>query len=122
MPTVELKALTDFSYGTRRLKAGDTFTASARDAKILHAIGKASGAREPGKVPPPPPSLMTRAMTATPQREPEPEPEPEHAPPPPASVPAMTARDPLDHDGDGRRGGSKRGTRRRSTRKTAAKK
>jgi len=43
-------------YGTRRLRAGDLFEASSRDARILSAIGKASYA--------------TRAMRAAPDPEP----------------------------------------------------
>jgi len=40
-------------YGTRRLRAGDPFEASSRDARVLAAIGKASYA--------------TRAMRAVPE-------------------------------------------------------
>lgn len=36
-----MQATKALRYGTRRLLAGDTFEASARDARILTAIGKA---------------------------------------------------------------------------------
>lgn len=35
-------AMKRMTYGTRRLKAGDPFTASRRDARVLDAIGKAT--------------------------------------------------------------------------------
>ena len=37
-----LVAAKEFTYATRRLQAGDTFDASARDARVLIAIKKAS--------------------------------------------------------------------------------
>lgn len=82
MGTKNLVALADrhgrgFSYATRRLRPGDPFQASDRDARLLIALKKAAIAREPGHVPAPPPELAKRL-------------------------------DPLDHDGDGRRGGSSR--------------
>jgi hypothetical protein len=63
------------TYGTRRLKAGDGFTAPRRDARVLDAIGRAA--------------YDTRDMAAAPMERKKP-----HA---------------LDHDGDGRKGGSKAG-------------
>lgn len=41
-------------YGTRRLKAGDDFDASTRDARVLHAIGRASYATKVVTVQPDP--------------------------------------------------------------------
>ncbi len=35
-------AMKRMTYGTRRLKAGDDFTATRRDARVLDAIGKAT--------------------------------------------------------------------------------
>ena len=54
MSEVTLKAISNFSYATRRLKAGETFSVSARDARILVGIKKAEHLREPGTVPAPP--------------------------------------------------------------------
>lgn len=39
---MKMQAVKAMTYGTRRLVAGDVFDASARDARILTAIGKAS--------------------------------------------------------------------------------
>lgn len=68
-------AMKRMTYGTRRLKAGDEFTAPRRDARVLDAIGKAT--------------YGTRDLVAAPVERKKP-----HA---------------LDHDGDGRKGGSKAG-------------
>lgn len=66
MPNVDLVATKDFSYRTRRLKAGDPIlNVPERDARVLVAIKKAEHQRTPGKVAPPPPELATRAMAAT---------------------------------------------------------
>lgn len=46
---VPLVALKNFSYSTRALKAGDTFEASTKDARLLRAIKKAEDA--PGAAP-----------------------------------------------------------------------
>lgn len=61
------------NYGTRRLGAGDAFTAPRREAELLVAAGYA-----------------TRRMTASPVTTPQ----------------AVQRTDPLDHDHDGRKGGS----------------
>jgi hypothetical protein len=66
MPDVDLIATKNFSYSTRRLKAGDRFTVTAPMARVLVAIGKAQEPRKAGKVPPPPASVMERVGTATP--------------------------------------------------------
>lgn len=50
----EMVALKSLKYATRRLEAGDRFEASKRDARALHAVGKANYA----------PAYETRAMTA----------------------------------------------------------
>lgn len=92
MPDVELIATRNFSYATRRLKAGDSFTVSAKMAKVLVGIKKAELPRQPGNVPPPPAALVAKAAEVTPPH-------------------------PLDHDGDGRKGGSRRGSTRRRTAK-----
>lgn len=75
MPNVTVRATTDFSYATRRLKAGDTIVVSERDAKILTGIKKAELLREPAHIPAPPASLQRRLSQ-------------------------------LDHDGNGKPGGS----------------
>jgi hypothetical protein len=65
MPDVELVATKDFSYATRRLKAGDSFTVTAPMARVLVGIGKAELPREPGQVGAPSARVLDRAMTAT---------------------------------------------------------
>lgn len=56
-----LKATRDFTYSTRRLKAGDVFEVRKPfDAKILVAIKKAKPHREPGKVSAPPANLAAK--------------------------------------------------------------
>jgi hypothetical protein len=61
MPKVDMIATKDFSYSTRRLKAGDTFEArNEADARILRAIKKARPSRVPGDAPPPPDALRDR--------------------------------------------------------------
>jgi hypothetical protein len=69
MADVTLKALKDFSYLTRRLKAGDSFTVPAPMAKVLVAIKKAEAHREPGRVPAPPARVVRQAQAATPARD-----------------------------------------------------
>lgn len=60
-----LKATRDFTYSTRRLKAGDVFEVRKPfDAKILVAIKKAKPHREPGKVDAPPANLATKLAPA----------------------------------------------------------
>lgn len=54
---MKLRAVKSFRYATRRLLAGDEFTASNRDAKLLVAVRKATVVREPADVPPPPPAV-----------------------------------------------------------------
>jgi hypothetical protein len=39
--SIELIAMDSFNYGGDRLKAGENFTASDRDAKLLMLVGKA---------------------------------------------------------------------------------
>lgn len=67
MPKVEMRATRDFSYSTRRLKAGDTFPArNEADARILVLIKRAERMRQPGRVAAPPPGVAVRAASATP--------------------------------------------------------
>ncbi len=105
MPDVELIATKDFSYATRRLRAGDAFTVSAPMAKVLMGINKAQLPREPAAVPPPPPAVIQKAEAVTPPPAPAPAPAPN-------AVGALTAGT-FDHDGDGKPGGSRKGPRRR---------
>ena len=103
MSNVDLIATKSFSYATRRLKAGDSFTVSERMAKVLIGINKAQEPRPIGSVPAPPADMLQRVQALAPQTDPEP------------VTPARP--DPLDHDGDGKRGGSRKGARRRRTAK-----
>ena len=48
----KMKALKAMTYATRRLRAGDEFEASRRDARILAAIGRADYAPDPEPVAP----------------------------------------------------------------------
>lgn len=68
MANVTLVATRDFSYQTRRLKAGDTFTVPEKLGKVLVGIKKAAPVREPGNVAPPPPEVIQRAAAVTPQK------------------------------------------------------
>lgn len=63
---VEMIATRDFTYNTRRLKAGDAFQARNRsDASILaEALGKATYGREIGSVEAPPARVMAKAEEA----------------------------------------------------------
>lgn len=62
MPKVDLIAVKDFTYNTRRLVAGDSFQARNRDdAKILiELLGKARMGRPAAEVPPPPPEVAEK--------------------------------------------------------------
>ncbi len=60
MPTVMLMANRQMTYATRRLLPGDTFEASARDARILLAMKKVREVRKPAVVPPPPPAVAAK--------------------------------------------------------------
>lgn len=64
MPDVELIATRDFSYATRRLKAGDRFTVPAPMARVLVGIRKAEAPRVAGRVAPPPPVVAERIAEA----------------------------------------------------------
>jgi hypothetical protein len=55
MPKVDLVATKDFSYSTRRLKAG-----------VLVAIGKARAGRVPGRAPAPPARVIEQASAQAP--------------------------------------------------------
>lgn len=68
MADVKLVATKDFSYSTRRLKAGDEFTVPANMARVLVGIGKAQEPRQPGQVPPPPARVVRAAATRAPRR------------------------------------------------------
>jgi hypothetical protein len=66
MPKVDLIALRDFTYSTRRLTAGDAFQARNRDdAKILiELLGKARLGRPAATVAPPPAPVAAKAKAA----------------------------------------------------------
>lgn len=89
-----LRATKSLVYATRRLVPGDEFETKTRnDARILVGIRKAEYVeRTPGSLPPPPPEV---AAALTPQ-----------SPTPEAPTQAPPSPHPLDHDGDGRPGGS----------------
>jgi len=70
-------------YGTRRLKAGDEFEATRAHARVLVAIKKATPVRTPGEIAPPPEDVAQKMRES------------------------VVANAQLDHDGDGRPGGSK---------------
>lgn len=95
---MQLIATRPFTYQTRRLVPGDVFTAEKpMDGKLLIAVKKARLHREPGSVAPPPAALKAQIAAA---------PGPSAAP-----VEAEPEADPeqlsqLDHDGDGKAGGS----------------
>lgn len=62
-----MKALRDMRYGTRRLKAGDTFEATHGHAKLLDAMKRAEyvdEGRPRRQIPPIPEALKTRALVA----------------------------------------------------------
>lgn len=71
MSDVNLVATKDFSYATRRLKAGDEFTVPERMARVLVGIKKAEPARVVGRVAAPSQRLLNRALTSTPAKEEE---------------------------------------------------
>ncbi len=48
------------TYATRRLKPGDSFVASDRDARILIRMKRARENRETAVIPPPPPELSAK--------------------------------------------------------------
>lgn len=62
MPKVDMIATRDFTYNTRRLKAGDDFLARNRDdAMILvEVLGKARLGRPKADVPPPPAEVAAK--------------------------------------------------------------
>ncbi len=70
MPKVDLIALRDFTYSTRRLKAGDHFMARNRDdATILcRHLGKATYGRPIGTVKAPPEEVVEQAKKAVRKR------------------------------------------------------
>ena len=69
MSEVTLVAVQDFSYSTRRLKAGDTFAVPEKMAKVLVGIKKAEFPREVGSVPRPPAALVEKVVAAAPAKE-----------------------------------------------------
>lgn len=68
MGMVDMIANSAFTYKTRRLKAGDGFQASSRDAKVLEAIKKAREGRVPGEVAPPPPAIADKIARRAPKQ------------------------------------------------------
>jgi hypothetical protein len=63
-----LIAIKPLRYGTRRMQAGDTFSATPRDARILIGIKKARdvNARDVGALPPPPAPLQKQPSRQNP--------------------------------------------------------
>jgi hypothetical protein len=61
MVSKQMIAQVNMRYRTRMLSAGDVFTTSARDAKLLEAIGRAKPhvERVQVKVEPPPPKIVS---------------------------------------------------------------
>lgn len=77
----DLIATRDFSYSTRRLRAGDLIEGVPHgDARVLIAIGKAREVRETAEVPAPPADVIAAAQAVTPQKAPEPAPARQAAP------------------------------------------
>lgn len=77
---MKMRATKAFRYDTRRLLPGDVFeVARLRDVRLLNAIRKAVVVRDPVVLPSPPASLVGLVKRQA---------------------------DPLDHDGDGVKGGS----------------
>jgi hypothetical protein len=111
MPKVDLIATRDFTYNTRRLRANDDFLArNCDDAKILvEVLGKARYGRPKATVAPPPPAVAQQMTAPTVEEVLTAE-----------VVEAPKAKPQLDHDGNGKAGGSKKGSTRR--RKAKAKK
>lgn len=68
MADVNLVALKDFSYRTRRLKAGEEFTVDGPMAKVLVGIKNAEPIREVGTVEAPPAKVVRAAKAATPRK------------------------------------------------------
>lgn len=64
MADVELVAIKDFSYSTRRLKAGDSFTVDGPMSRVLIGIKAAELARQVGKVAAPPKALVQKVVAA----------------------------------------------------------
>lgn len=62
MPKVDLIATKDFTYNTRRMKAGDDFQARNRDDAmiLIEVLGKARMGRPKADVPPPPPKVAEK--------------------------------------------------------------
>lgn len=62
MPKVDLIATKDFTYNTRRMKAGDDFQARNRDDAmiLIEVLGKARMGRPPATVAPPPPEVAEK--------------------------------------------------------------
>jgi hypothetical protein len=75
----KLTATKSFGYATRRLRAGDEFVTSNRDARLLIAIGKA----KPGE----------GVVVAPPKKAPR-------------KAAPKKKHDPLDHDRDDKKGGA----------------
>jgi hypothetical protein len=88
MAKVDLIALRSFKYGTRRLQAGDMFTAKENEARVFTGIRKplAEYPRQPGRIAAPPARVIEQAAAATPPAPPAPAPEPQ-------PVPAMSTED-----------------------------
>jgi hypothetical protein len=106
MPKVPMVARSGFTYMTRRLQAGDSFEArNPLEARILERVRRVAdypAAREAAKAEIAPIPTVEEALTA------------EVVEPAPKKAKAQ-----LDHDGDGKAGGSRKGsTRRKRTART----
>jgi hypothetical protein len=90
-PMVATKQL---KYNTRMLTAGEPFLARPKDVRVLEALDRAKRGRAPNDFEPPSPELRAKIEARF----------------APALAPSPTppATSPLDHDGDGKAGGSAR--------------
>jgi hypothetical protein len=72
---MQLKALKQMKYGTRRLEAGDVFDAKDRDARVLLATKKVAKVRAAAELAPPPPALAQAIQQSFPGTAPAPDPD-----------------------------------------------
>lgn len=64
---VQMTALRSLRYGNRKLTAGDTFSATRRDARVLTAVKHATLA-DPDEVPEPEPPVVEPVVEEAPKR------------------------------------------------------
>lgn len=67
MARKDMIATASFRYQTRRLRPGDPFQASDRDARVLVGVKKAREGRIPGRVAPPPPDVADKIADRAPK-------------------------------------------------------